>query len=239
MVRTKKITGLLLALSILASIILIPAANAATINHDDVVAINEDFNLDTVSETAAKKFQPYLRVSNGCVPFPAVDWWGNTSGGLQATGTHNSDCSSSTGQIYVRSTWYNGVWAIMYSWYFPKDYPGHRHDWEAIVVWIDNPANANPAIQRIAYSQHGEFERHAAEPFYMDGNHPKVDYGAIFPFGHVLSRTNAKGGTQPLVHWDQISSAARDALNTVSFGDANVPFNDNNFWNNLGKAWYN
>ncbi|KAE9106020.1 hypothetical protein PF010_g12585 [Phytophthora fragariae] len=31
----------------------------------------------------------------------------------------------------------------MYSWYFPKDSPssrmGHRHDWEHVVVWINNP----------------------------------------------------------------------------------------------------
>ncbi|MBD0381806.1 NPP1 family protein [Paenibacillus sedimenti] len=235
----KKIASVLL-LSAFVSINLAPTADAAVINHDEVVAILEDPNLDTVTEKAAKRFQPYLRVSNGCVPFPAVDWWGNTSGGLQATGTHNSDCSSSTGQLYVRSGWYNGVWAIMYSWYFPKDYPGHRHDWEAVVVWIDNPANTNPNILQISYSQHGEFVHHPADSFYMSGTHPKVDYGAIYPFGHVLSRTNAQGGTQPLVHWDQISQMARDALNNTDFGAATVPFRDTNntYWNTLGKAWY-
>ncbi|WP_411836464.1 NPP1 family protein [Paenibacillus taichungensis] len=25
--------------------------------------------------------------------------------------------------MYSRSAWHNGIWAIMYAWYFPKDSP--------------------------------------------------------------------------------------------------------------------
>lgn len=79
-------------------------------------------------------YQPFLKVVNGCVPFPAVDSAGNTgyvsffpkiryhnltqrSGGLATSGSSNGGCSSSTGQIYVRGTASNGRYAIMYSWY--------------------------------------------------------------------------------------------------------------------------
>ncbi|CAH1221849.1 hypothetical protein PAECIP111890_05304 [Paenibacillus sp. JJ-223] len=130
----KKITLLLLA-AMVAAFTVIPAASAAVIGHDQVVGFAE-VTPATVTQQAAKRFQPYLKVYHGCVPFPAVDAAGNTSGGLQTSGASNGQCSQSTGQVYSRSAWYNGVWAIMYAWYFPKDSPspglGHRHDWEGI-----------------------------------------------------------------------------------------------------------
>nr|WP_232460817.1 NPP1 family protein [Bacillus halotolerans] len=32
------------------------------------------------------------------------------------------------------------------------------------------------------------------------------------------------GGTQPLIGWDDLTPAARNALHTTDFGKANVPF---------------
>ncbi|MDI3412041.1 NPP1 family protein [Bacillus sonorensis] len=153
---------------IFSSASLVPTANAGVIDHDKVVGFKE-VAPSTVSQKAAKRFQPYLKVYSGCVPFPAVDAQGNTSGGLEPTGAPEGHCSKNTGQVYTRSAWYNGVWAIMYSWYFPKDEAspglGHRHDWEGIVVWVDNPANQNPKALSVAYSGHGKFTNAAlAEP---------------------------------------------------------------------------
>ena len=91
------------------------------------------------------------------------------SGGLSPTGGSNAGCSSSTGQVYARSASFNNAFAIMYAWYMPKvrnachrgvnqkltfalaqDSPstglGHRHDWERIVVWLDNLNEAEPTI---------------------------------------------------------------------------------------------
>jgi hypothetical protein len=45
------------------------------------------------------------------------------SEGLSPTGSPSGDCLDSTGQIYARSETYNGAFAIMYSWYWPKDEP--------------------------------------------------------------------------------------------------------------------
>ena len=68
-----------------------------------------------------------------------------SSGGLKPTGDPSGDCSSSTGQVYARAESFNNAFAIMYAWYFPKDQivdgggnAGHRHDWENVVVWIDD-----------------------------------------------------------------------------------------------------
>ncbi|WP_420852206.1 NPP1 family protein [Paenibacillus hamazuiensis] len=228
-------------ISLVSSICLVQAAQAEVIDHDKVVGFAE-LTPTTTTQKAAKLFQPTLKVTNGCVPFPAVDAQGNTSGGLSPTGGSNANCSSHIGQVYSRSTWYNGVWAIMYAWYFPKDEPssgmGHRHDWESAVVWIDNPAAANPKILSIAASQHGNFSKAAPSSSNTNETHPKIEYKSIWPLNHALYITSQSGGTQPLIGWDDLTSAARNALNTTDFVDANVPFNDANFMNNIKNAWY-
>ncbi|UUZ80505.1 NPP1 family protein [Paenibacillus sp. P26] len=248
-----KLAGVLL-LSALVSVNLAPTADAAVeyIDHDKVVPIKDitwngatkryDRHLNT-SESAAKRFQPTLKVVNGCVPFPAVDWSGHVSAGLEPTGAPEGQCSSSEGQVYSRSAWYNGQWAIMYSWYFPKDEPstgiGHRHDWEAIVVFIDNPANVNPKVKSLAYSEHGQFYKEWPSSLNMNGDHPKVGYSSVWPLDHSLDFRNVVGGTQPLITWEDLSSEARESLNNADFGKASVPFKDknNDFWRNLEKAW--
>lgn len=232
---------LLLMVSLLGCISFVTDVEAAVINHDQVVEFQE-VNHVTVTQIAAKRFQPYLKVYHGCVPFPAVDQQGNTNAGLQTSGSPNGNCSSSTGQVYSRSAWHNGVWAIMYAWYFPKDSPssglGHRHDWEGIVVWVDNPAAQNPQILSIAYSGHGQFTNVAPNNTNLNGTNPLISYNSTWPLNHELGVTGTVGGMQPLIGWDDLTSAARDALNTTDFGSANVPLNDSNFTNNLNKAWF-
>lgn len=81
-------------------------------NHDDIQPIPDKVPAGLVGQRDWD-YRPYLFVHNGCVPFPAVDQWGHPSKGLKPTGASNGGCSHSTGQVYVRSGWYRGVWAIM------------------------------------------------------------------------------------------------------------------------------
>lgn len=237
-----KLKALSSVLIVTLLVALVPSAYAAVIPHDQVVGFNE-VTPSTTAQIAAKKFQPTLKVTTGCVPFPAVDAQGNTSGGLAASGGSSSGCSSSPGQVYTRAAWYNDVYAIMYAWYMPKDSPstglGHRHDWEAAVVWIDNPAAANPQILSISYSQHGDFMNAAPSSSNTNGTHPKIEYKSTWPINHSLFITSTAGGYQPLIGWDDLTPAARAALNSTDFGSANVPMKDANFTNNLAKAWFN
>ncbi|MCY9377341.1 NPP1 family protein [Bacillus sp. T17B1] len=228
-------------MSFFAFISLVPTVDAAVIGHDKVVGF-EEVVPTTVVQKVEKKFQPYLKVYSGCVPFPAVDAQGNTSGGLQPTGAPEGGCSKHTGQVYSRSTLYNGVWAIMYSWYFPKDEPspglGHRHDWEGIVVWVDNPSSQNPKVLSIAYSGHGKFTNVQPNERNMKDTHPLIAYNSTWPLNHELHISDQVGGTQPLIGWEDLTPEARNALNITDFGKANVPFNDPNFTNHLEKAWF-
>lgn len=214
---------------------------AAVIDHSAVRPLGE--NLTAVE----LKFKPNLKVYNGCVPFPAVDAAGNTSGGLHPSGATNGGCSGSTGQVYARGGVYNNECGIMYSWYFPKDQPadgatnGHRHDWESIVVWLPISAcggNTAVGINAVAYSEHGGYSHKVGSLVHLDsGSHPKVGYRG-FPTDHYTFGTRDKGGMQPGVDWYRLTQAAGRALSTTSFGAANVPFIDANFSANLRRAYY-
>ncbi|MCE4372776.1 NPP1 family protein [Xanthomonas hortorum pv. hederae] len=163
---------------------------------------------------------------------------------MKPTGASNGGCSHSPGQVYVRSGWYRGVWAIMYSWYFPKDSPssglGHRHDWESIVVWINNPSVPRPTVYALSYSAHGNYSYLRNPAASLRDNHPKVVYGSTWPTNHemFIGPYNPVGGMQPLIAWESMDQWVKDALTYTNFGAANVPFIDKNFNQNLGKAWY-
>ena len=179
------------------------------------------------------------------------------SGGLSPTGSSNGGCSSSTGQVYARSASFNNAFAIMYAWYMPKvrsachrsvnqkltfalaqDSPstglGHRHDWEGIVVWIDDPNKAEPTLLGVAASAHGGFSTTTSPP--LDGTSPLIRYFSVFPVNHQLGFTSDVGGQQPLIAYESLTDAARNALETTDFGSGNVPFKDANFQNNLQRA---
>ncbi|GMF36656.1 unnamed protein product [Phytophthora lilii] len=165
-------------------------------------------------------------------------------GGLKIHGSSAAGCRGSGfgSQVYGRSAWYNGVSTIMYSWYFPKDQPqdftGHRHDWEHVIVWIDNPKNESPKILAMTPSAHVGYSTYAPPPVDMvDGTSCKVDTSSWLFIDHHLEGTSTAGQTQDLIMWDDMTDVARNALNTTDFGRANVPMNDYNFHPKLEKAY--
>ncbi|KAG6945941.1 hypothetical protein JG688_00016295 [Phytophthora aleatoria] len=197
-----------------------------------------------MSEKAGVKFKPQIQIRTGCVPYPAVNEFGETSGGLQISGNPKGGCRGSGhgSQVYGRSTWINDVWAIMYSWYFPKDSPssrmGHRHDWEHAIVFIDNPDVPDAQILACSVSSHDGYKKYnPCPPWVIDGTSLKVRYKHDWPLNHDLDITGDGGSSQDLIMWDQMTNDARRALNSVSFGKSNTPFNDGNFHPKLEKAW--
>jgi hypothetical protein len=209
----------------------------AVINHDAVVGFPQTVP-SGLTGTLYLKYKPWLKVYNGCVPFPAVNAAGDTSGGLATTGGSNSGCSSSPGQVYMRSGTYNGAYAIMYSWYMPKDSPssglGHRHDWENIVVWLSSQSDS-ATIRGIAISAHGDYQKYTSPP--LSGTHPKIGYMSIWPVNHQLIASDEQGGEQPAIAWESMTAAARSAIENTDFGSATPSFRDSNFQSYLADAF--
>ncbi|GKT63441.1 NPP1 domain protein [Colletotrichum tofieldiae] len=217
------------------------------INHD-VVRGFDTATSDDYCGRSFKLFQPLLlSTSDSCYSYPAVNPNGDCSGGLQIGGSQTGDCRDSAGQTYVRGYWWNKKYAIMYAWYFPKDQnfikiKGHRHDWEHVVVWINNPDDRRfkPELLGVSTSSHSGYKKYVPAPGYdvEDWTHPRVKY---FPdvavFGtHGLDLTSDDGGMSRLIQWELMTPAAQDSLNHVNWGDANFPMGGN-FEGNLAKAW--
>ncbi|KAJ4396207.1 hypothetical protein N0V93_000426 [Gnomoniopsis smithogilvyi] len=212
-----------------------------TIASDQIVGFPQTVPSGTTG-TVYEVFQPLLHVANGCVPFPGVNAAGDTNAGLDPTGATNGGCSSNTGQIYVRGASSRGLYALMYSWYFPKDSPlsglGHRHDWEGAIVWLNSATSTSASnVVAVCPSQHGDWAC-TTSGFTLSGTRPLIEYRSDFPIDHAMFTTTTVGGSQPLIAWESLPAAAQNALQTTDFGSANVPFKDSAFTNNLAAATF-
>ncbi|KAF7895743.1 uncharacterized protein EAF01_009705 [Botrytis porri] len=213
----------------------------AVVSHDSINPWPENVPGNALGNTL-KKFEPFLHIAHGCQPYSAVDGYGNTSGGLQDSGSPSGGCrDQSKGQTYVRGGWSGGRYGIMYAWYFPKDQPipgnvvgGHRHDWEHVVVWVNNPSVANPVLIGAGASGHGKMKK-TTNP-QRQGDRVKVEYFTTFPTNHELQFTDTLGRDLPMMWYDFLPAASKTALQNTDFGKAVCPLNDANFANNLVKA---
>lgn len=218
--------------------ILIAAVQAYTVLHHDKIQ-SIPATLSSADAKLAQKYQPYLAVIGGCVPFPAVDVEGNVSGGLHETGCSWCGCDKSRGQVYARVAEYQGMTTISYAWYFPKNSPfyyfGHRHDWQFVVLWLTGDITWEPEMAALSVStwKHKVF---TDATFRKTGLHPNVAYTSWVgkPF-ELFTDPQEDGGTQPLVEWYSLPQAAKDSLNW--YPKWNCPISDVNHRPNLDKAY--
>ncbi|GMF30191.1 unnamed protein product [Phytophthora lilii] len=231
------LTFAVISLSFLTSI------PAEKLPYDQVAPFQEV--LPTTTEAAvALKFKPQLHISNGCHPYPAVDADGNTNAGLGVTEIFTSCKESPLGsQVYGRVKEYEGVVAIMYAWYFPRDYivspnwVGHRHDWEHAIVWLDSLSENAEVLSVTAQSVLGYKTYSPPEAKHMDGSSMKLKYTWLIQTQHFLSGTTKTGEFQDLILWGNMTAAARSALGSTRFFWSKAPMNDDRFSGNLVKAY--
>ncbi|KAF1789981.1 Necrosis inducing protein [Phytophthora cactorum] len=127
-------------------------------------------------------------------------------------------------QVYSRSTWYEDKWAIMYAWYFPKD--------------MQNVGLIKKATSASTYGIRYETSKPPKRSDIINGTTAKVRYDEDTWDGwHTIFQFHEEGEYQDLIQWNQLTDAAREALENTDFGDfANVPFNDAYFETNLKAA---
>uniref|UniRef100_H3GB28 Necrosis inducing-like protein NPP1 type n=1 Tax=Phytophthora ramorum TaxID=164328 RepID=H3GB28_PHYRM len=220
-------------------------ATAGSIDCTKVAPITQP-SPSTTAEKVGVKFKPQLTIRDGCVSFPAVNAAGETNAGLKEGDSGGIGCSSAPlgSQVYGRSAWYNGKYAILYAWYFPKGFWANvatrRHDWASAVVWIDRPDAASPSILGLSISTADwVYKTQApASSGITGGTTARLSHGLQAEKGPAyLTTTDSTGSPQDLIMWEQLSSAARTALSTTDFGNAKVPMSDANFQTKLKKAW--
>ena len=101
-------------------------------------------------------------------------------------------------------------------------------------MWLSSDT-ASATLIGVAASQHGDYVT-STTPSVSGPGGPRIKYESIWPVNHSLWFTNTVGGQQPLIAWESLPAAARNALQTTDFGDATVSFRDGDFENNLVKA---
>ncbi|ETN14655.1 hypothetical protein PPTG_22174 [Phytophthora nicotianae INRA-310] len=203
-------------------------ANIPTIDHDEVQPF-EEMEPTTDSEKSAIKYKPQLHISDGCHPYPVVQADGSVSAGLKWSGRYRSGCKGSDlgSQVYSRSAWYKGKWAIMYAWYFPKGAnpvsvfgSGHRHYWLHAIVWTDSPNPDNSTIlgASMAGTTNNEKTSTVKSKYLANGTSLKLDsFVGLWTGIQALRLTKKSGETQDLITWEQLTDEARDALSDFSF----------------------
>ncbi|TDH74035.1 hypothetical protein CCR75_003840 [Bremia lactucae] len=225
------------------------ACTSASSPHDEIRPFPQP-KPTKASEEVALKFKPQLFTSRVvCVPYPAVDASGTVSGGLKAS-NGNEDCkfAEKGSQVYGRAMWYQNLYAIMYSWYFPKrfwlGFPTKRHDWKSVVVWIKDPSEKTRKIVGVSMSKSLDLYNTKTELYPNNFARIQVSASSIvasntslrfeyYEFGmraSYLKLTGHDGQYQDLILWEQLTPAARKALNNdANFYDAIVPFSDKHF----------
>lgn len=190
------------------------------------------FPLTNGANAILNRFLPKLDRNSACYPHTAVDKDGNYNSGLKDSGGESSQCSSTNKQqVYTRTSRINdNTHAVMYAYYFPKDNGfiipsiGHRHDWEHVIVFIQNLGNeATEEIVGAAYSAHGGVSV-TGNPN-RDGKQIYINYAFNGSVTHSFTEGNEGSNTNHvLISYNRIPQAARDTLDNQDFGNAIVPF---------------
>ncbi|MEU5523442.1 NPP1 family protein [Streptomyces sp. NPDC093250] len=205
------------------------------------------------ADALERTFQPaYDYDTDGCYPTPAIGPDGAVNTGLKPTGALNGNCRDAPDldntNGYARSMCNNGWCAIVYALYFEKDQAlpgiglgGHRHDWEHVVVWVQNGS-----AQYVATSNHGSFSVHARSAVRFDGTHPKIVYHKDGIGTHCFRL--ARAGDEPpenhegswqypaLIGWNGYPPGLRDRLVSYDFGSAHFGLKDGSFASHLAAA---
>jgi hypothetical protein len=199
-------------------------------------------NADGLEQT----FSPaYDYDGDGCYATAAIGLDGTLNPGLKPGGDVNGHCHDlpelANSNTYSREKCNNGWCAVVYASYFEKDQAtlgpaaiGHRHDWEHVVVWIQNNQ-----VQYVSTSQHSGWKWYPSSEVRFDGTHPKVVYakdGASTHFFRLANKNddppeNVTGGWfyPRLVGWNGYPAGLRDKLMTADFGEATIKITDSTF----------
>ena len=124
--------------------------------------------LDWSAPWEDRTYEPALDYDgDGCYPTPAIGRDGTIAPGLNPSGTVNGNCHDASDldntNAYSRVKCNNGWCGYIYGLYFEKDQAvwgsglgGHRHDWEHVVVWVQN---GTP--QFVSTSAHGKYNTYS------------------------------------------------------------------------------
>lgn len=160
--------------------------------------------------------------------------------GLDTKGSQSDGCEKSEGQVYGRAVEHEGLLALMYAWYMPKDEAspgmGHRHDFEHVIVWLSNVTESSEIVG-VVISAHGGYQTSTGADLQVLEGRPTIGYVSYWPFNHQLIPTFAVGEEQPLIAWESMTDEARATINYHDFGSALPAFKESRFKGYVKRAY--
>ncbi|MDI6105739.1 NPP1 family protein [Actinoplanes sp. NEAU-A12] len=206
------------------------------------------------ADAVETRWQPaYDYDTDGCYPTAAIGPTGVVNGGLKPSGSLSGGCRDASDldntNGYARHKCNNGWCAIAYGLYFEKDQAlpgtsigGHRHDWEHVVVWVQNGV-----ARYVATSAHGDFAIAPASSVRWSGDHPKIVYHKDGIRTHAFRLANSNDEPPEnahrtwqhpsLVGWNGFpSTSIRNTLTSHNFGSAHFGLKDGSFVNLITEA---
>jgi hypothetical protein len=232
----------------------VQSATAAVVPHNSITP-QQSNKLNPRIQNA----RPHFSFDDGCFSYPAADQQGNVNGGLKPGGKSGGECRDSRFvQTYARETildpkvFPGASTAVMYAQYFPKDQGnrssateflgkkfigkhGHIHDWEEVVVFLNNKGEAIKA----AVSSHGGYQAiNRNQGNFWDGNRVKVSYGT----GNLKNNsfrpsTKTANGSPPILDWAAMSPAMQNGITTTNWGKASPKIINGTFQKKVTEAW--
>ncbi|CAI5718105.1 unnamed protein product [Peronospora destructor] len=157
-------------------------------------------------------------------------------------GCHGSPLGS---QVYGRATKVKEYVGIMFAWYFPRDFlipttfVVHRHSWKHIFVWLSSLSD-DAQLLSVTGPSKGFFYSAYSLPKndQMDGNHVKLRYASwLLQTLHYLKPTRKAGTYQDLIMWQNMTDAAREALERTNFFFHKAPISTSKFEKLIEKTY--
>ncbi|KAH0441242.1 NPP1 domain-containing protein [Colletotrichum camelliae] len=226
------------------------------INHNEVTPFTQSPS-PGIEGQLELRFKPFLFVSGGCDPYPAVAPDGSLGAGLKPTGGGRDGCDAGgTAQVFVRRGQSLNRTGIMYSYYMPKvrwgkgDNDGHRHYWASVVVWVnqfgcieDDTTSYHPVGVSFT-NDHLSWDTAATGKISYSGSqvgvdqptHPRVQIHDI-ALSSFVGADGDKVFERTVVAWGSLSKEAENALSDIRYEKTQVPFIDDNFQTQLDAAY--
>lgn len=202
--------------------------------------------------------------TDSCLPAGGISTNGDQNGGLNPSGSLTGSCRSSNfldlSNSYHRyacssvATDGKKYCVHIYALYFEKDQlfanieSGHRHDWEAALVWT-----VDGVVTHASTSAHGDFDTQAAADVPFQDGHVKMVYHKESVGSHALRFAKQDGteedGENPygvfvtpaVITWFEFASTTqpnfvlRTLLIKFNYGSANLPTEDYRFFNDINE----
>ncbi|WP_186328024.1 NPP1 family protein, partial [Paenibacillus xylanexedens] len=115
---------------------------------------------------------------------------------------------------------------------------GDGHDWEGMVVWVDNGGAGNGEMVWIGYWGEGQLRKVRGRNRNSEEKNALIWYNSSWRVNDEVGVRRGVGGSEALMGWEDVSGGGRNGVKTREFGSGKVGMKDKNLTKNVKKGWF-